>query len=79
VVVDRFSNMMHFITCHKTDDANNIVDLFFREIVQFNGDPRKIVSNHDVKFLSYFYKVLRESQELSCCFLLLVMHKLMVK
>ena len=54
MVVDIFSKMAHFIPYHKTDDASNVADLFFREIVRLQGMTRTIVYNKDDKFLSYF-------------------------
>ena len=49
VVVDRFS---------KTSDATKIAKPYFDEIVKLYGLPKTIVSDRDVRFMSYFWKTL---------------------
>jgi hypothetical protein len=57
-VVDRFSNMAHFMSCKKTSDVTYCIELFFKEVLQFYGWLKMITSNKDTRFLSHFSRIL---------------------
>jgi hypothetical protein len=60
VVVDRFSKMAHFIGTRMDVTAEDVADLFLREVVRHHGLPKRIVSDRDPKFTSKFWTSLFE-------------------
>ena len=56
VVVDRFSNMTHFIACMQMEDAASAAHLFFCQIVRLHGALKTITYDRDVKFISKFWQ-----------------------
>ena len=57
-VVDRFSKLVKFTPCTSAIGAAEVAQLFMDQIVCQWGVPRKIVSDHDPRFLSTFWTTL---------------------
>ena len=56
IVLDHFSKMAHFLLCLKIADAFRIAAFYFNEVVRLQGMPKTIISDKDIKFMSYFWK-----------------------
>jgi hypothetical protein len=56
VVVDKLSKVAHFIPVKSTHKANDIANIFMKEIFRLHGLPKAIISDRDTKFTSNFWK-----------------------
>jgi len=56
VVVDRLTKSAHFLPLKTTLSADQLAELYIREIVRLHGVPLSIVSDRDTKFTSRFWR-----------------------
>jgi hypothetical protein len=61
VIVDRLTNVAHFILVRTTYTRPQLVELYISRIVCLDGVPKKIVSDRGTQFTSKFWERLHES------------------
>jgi hypothetical protein len=61
VVIDRLTNVAHFIPMKQTSSAADLVPLYINEVVRLHGVPKSIVSDRDSKFVSKFWQCLHNA------------------
>ena len=60
-IVDRLTKVAHFIPMNTTYTEDKLAQLYIDRIVKLHGVPSRIVSDHDAKFTSRFWKKLHEA------------------
>ena len=56
VIVDRLTKSAHFLPLKTTFSAEQLAELYMKEIVRLHGVPLSIVSDRDTKFASRFWR-----------------------
>ncbi|GKD42130.1 putative reverse transcriptase domain-containing protein [Tanacetum coccineum] len=61
VIVDRLTKYAHFLPMRETDPTEKLIKLYMKEVVTRHSVPVFIISDHDARFTSLFWKVLHKS------------------
>ena len=61
VVVDRLTNLAHFLPVRTNYLLDKLVELYIKEIVWLHGIPVSIISDRDPRFTSRFWGKLQEA------------------
>jgi hypothetical protein len=54
VIVDRLTEMRHYVPCHMTDNAEDVSRIFTREIYRLYGALVSVISDRDIRFVNEF-------------------------
>ena len=60
VIIDRLTKTVHFIPIFESISTEKLADIFVREVVVRHGVPVFVVSDHDVRFTSRFWRKFHE-------------------
>ncbi|GJZ15253.1 putative reverse transcriptase domain-containing protein [Tanacetum coccineum] len=61
VIMDRLTKFAHFLPMRETDHIEKLMKLYMKEVVTRHGVPISIISDHDSKFTSLFWKALHKA------------------
>jgi len=67
VVVDRLTKSAHFLAIKSVFNAEQLADLYLKEIVQLHGIPLSIVLDRDTKFVSRFWQGFQAAMGTELC------------
>nr|GEY63120.1 reverse transcriptase domain-containing protein [Tanacetum cinerariifolium] len=61
VIVDRLTKSTYFLPMRENDPMENLMRLYMKEVVTRHGVPISIISDHDGRFTSLFWKALHKA------------------
>nr|GEW92603.1 putative reverse transcriptase domain-containing protein [Tanacetum cinerariifolium] len=61
VIVDRLTKSAYFLHMHEDYKMDRLARLYLNEIVARHGVPISIISDHDIRFTSRFWKIMQEA------------------
>ena len=61
VIVDRLTKSAHFLPVKKTSTLEKLEEVYVKEIVRLHGVTKSIISDHDTRFTSHFWKCIQEA------------------
>nr|GEY18641.1 reverse transcriptase domain-containing protein [Tanacetum cinerariifolium] len=64
VIVDRLTNSAIFTPIRETDPMDKLARIYLKEVVTRHGIPVSIISDHDPRFASIFWRSLQNTLEL---------------